>query len=202
MARRGAGRAVEAPSGQSSTRPAGLRVAATVLTVAGAVWWVVGTSAGVTAAAAWPWWLLGAAVVGALLVLGRRRLDDRGERELFERRRRTYTVVNLVQGVLIAVVVALCLALGEPAWIAPGITFVVAVHFLPLATAFEWAGYRHLAGVLALVAAGGAGAAASGVDAQVVQRGVMTAVAVVLWAAVVAAVLTRPAVRAGADVPA
>lgn len=174
-------------------RRSGLRNAATVLTVAGLVWWLVGASAGLSLLRSLPALLAGVAVAVVLLALVRRLLDAVGEPELFERHRRLYTLVNVLQGAAIASVVVLCVLTGQTAWIAPGITFVVALHFLPLGTAFGWAGYRRLALAMALVAAAGAGLASTGTDAQVVQRLVMCAVALVLWGAVVGALVSRPA---------
>jgi hypothetical protein len=176
-------------AGGSAPRRAGLRTAALVLAVAGLVWWVVGVTAlasGVAVAL-----LVGAVVTAGFVLLGRRRLDGEGEAELFERNRRTWTTVNLLQGLGIAAVVVVCVQAGLQAWIPVGITFVFAVHFLPLGTAFGWRGWTVLAGVLALVAAGGAVLAADGAGPARVQTAVGVAVAVVLWAGVVGAVLSR-----------
>lgn len=196
MSQDGARPEVGEPAVLTARRP-GLRTAATVLTVAGLVWWLAGASAGLPLLQALPSLLAGAAAAVVLLVLVRRLLDSVGEQELFERHRRLYTMVNVAQGVAVALVVVLGVLSGQPAWIAPGLAFVVALHFLPLGTAFGWAGYTRLALAMALVAAAGAGLASTGTDPQTVQRLVMCAVALAFWVTVVGALLTRPGPRTG-----
>jgi hypothetical protein len=172
--------------------PPGLRTGAVVLAAAGLVWWVVGVTARADGAALLAGLGAGAAATALLLVLVARRLDGTGERELLERNRRTYTVVNVLQGAGIALVVLVCLRLGLQAWIPVGITFVFAVHLLPLGTAFRWRGWTVLAAGLALVAAAGAVLAVEGAEPALVQTVVGLAAATVLWAGVLGALVSRP----------
>ncbi|BBF99485.1 MULTISPECIES: hypothetical protein [Pseudonocardia] len=101
-----------------------------------------------------------------------------------------YRRIGLVQGVLIAAVVAGAVLLGAPGLIAPAVCVVVGVHFLPLAVAVDQPGYR-LTGI-ALVIAGAAGLvvwAAAGADHARAVGGLVAAV--VLWVTSVA-VARRP----------
>ena len=174
----------------------GLRPAATVLAVAGAVWWgvavgpVVAAASGTTSwSVAWVvLWVVAGVVVGALvLVAARRRLSSDGAHEAMAANRRLYAVVNTAQALGILAVVVGAGRAGVPAWIPVGITAVFGVHFLPFARAFRWRGYVRLALALLLVAAAGAVMAATGSPASAVHGVLGPVVAVVLWGTVLAA---------------
>lgn len=194
---------MSAAGGPSVDRRAGLRTSGLVLAVAGAVWWLVGATA--PADDGVPLWLLLAGVLpaAAAVAVAWAFLDGHGEAELFERNRRMYAVVNVLQVLGIVAVVVVCGRLGLQQWIPVGITAVFAAHFVPFGPAFRWRGWTVLAGALAAVAAGGAVLAASGAAAATVQRSVGVTVALVLWLGVWGAVLSRrrPRAAGATDLP-
>ena len=101
-------------------------------------------------------------------------------RGLSDRWRVRYRTIGIVQGLAIALVVAVAVALAAPGLIAPVVCLVVGVHFLPLARVVDQPEYR-LTGV-ALVVVGLAGVvvlAVAGPDAARALSGI--GAAITLW---------------------
>ena len=109
-------------------------------------------------------------------------------RGLSDRWRVRYRTIGIVQGVAIALVVAVAVALAAPGLIAPVVCLVVGVHFLPLARVVDQPEYRltgvallvvGLAGVVVLAVAGpDAARALSGIGAAIALWGTSSVVAI------------------------
>lgn len=171
-------------SHEHSTRNEGKRASGLVMTGFGTLWWLAGAMVlpqDVNLGAA----VAGVAIGVTLIAVVWRRLSAEGEQARFERNARAFTVVNIGQGVGIALVIVVANVLDAAAWIPALIAIVVGVHFLPLARLFAAPEYRWVAALLIATGLAGGLMAGAGSADDTVLRVVGLACAVVLWGSVV-----------------
>ncbi|WP_084012652.1 hypothetical protein [Thermobifida halotolerans] len=127
--------------------------------------------------------------VVVLMIATRMGFSETPETPVSARQGRRFTLVGVLQVVVIAAVVVVLVLLGLPEFVPAGVCLVVGAHFFPLAAVFGRSLYVWTGVLLCGIAGAGAALALSG-DAELSRTAVGFAAAGVLW--VSALFVSRP----------
>lgn len=138
--------------------------------------WVAAAGSGLPVAAL-GWAVIAAGAAAALLTIRAALATSPGGDDPPVEAMRRFGLVNLAQGVAIAVVVVGLVAADAVPMIPPAVCLIVGMHFLPLASAFGQPLYRRLAAELGLIAVVGFVVAVAWPSASLSVVGILAAAA-------------------------
>ena len=126
---------------------------AIIMTVFGAIWWMIGAHASRRGSA--PLYVLGLLIAAALTFAAMRSANPATTPEEESRRGRLVGIASAIEGVLILIAVNVLRNIGKAGFVAPAVAVIVGLHFVPLARWLPASLYYGTA--LLLIVVGGVG---------------------------------------------